>query len=94
VCGARVQINSLRLWHLEAHAIPKLAENVQIHRSGVETPFLMVYWPKGFIVAASVALAGTNGGAWRYVGGMMAADLPQICRSVPRKHESCINFAR
>jgi hypothetical protein len=62
VCGACVQINSLSSWRVEARAIPKLVENVQIHRSRVETPFLVVYWPKGFTVAVNVALAGTDGG--------------------------------
>jgi hypothetical protein len=94
VCGAHVQINNLCWWCVEACEISKLAENVQIHRFGVETPFLVVYWPKGFTVVASVALVGIDGGAWRCVGGLMVADLLQICRFVPRKHESGINFAR
>ena len=40
-----------------------------------------------------VAPVRACGSTWRCVGGPMAADLPQIYRSMPRKHEYDINFA-
>jgi hypothetical protein len=38
----------------------ELTEIAQIYRSGAETPFLVVDWPRGFTVAAR---AETEGGA-------------------------------
>jgi hypothetical protein len=39
-----------------------------------------------------VAMARACGSAWRCVGEPMVMDLPHICRFVPCKHESSINF--
>ena len=52
---------------------------------------------KEFVAPAMVATTceargRDDGGAWWHVERPMVADLPQICRFVPHKHESRINF--
>ena len=45
-------------------------------------------------VAAREARGRDGGSAWWRIGWPMATNLPHICRSVPCKHESGINFPR